>query len=136
MFLLGCYSRCLTSPSSQSSTALSPRSIRGPTTTPSSAPPSSHPAAERTIQLVSLLVPEAPLHRKQKGVRPADPLHPWHLLGLKHACPDMGSVCACAQGSTSPPITAFGCLVPQVALGSPVPMQRHLSRIMCASQHK
>lgn len=97
---------------------------------------SSHPPAERTIQLVSLLVPEATLHRKQKGMRSGDPLQPWHMLGLKYPCPEMGSECACAQVSTSPPITAFSCLVPQGALRSPVLMERHLSRIMCASQHK
>lgn len=99
-------------------------------------PSSSHLPAERTIQLISLLVPEATLYGKQRGVTPADPLHPWHVLGLKYECPEMGPVCACAQVSTSLPLLPFGALCPKWLWGALSPWERHLSRIMCASQHK
>lgn len=82
----------------------------------------------RPIQLVVSLVPAATLHGRQRGTRPADPSHPQHVPGFKRARPEVGSVCVCvhARVCTSPSLYichfACCCLVPHLALESPVPM--------------
>ena len=81
---------------------------------------------KRTVQLVVLLVPAATLHGRQRGRRPAHPPRPWHVLGFKRACPEVGSVCVhmcvCMCTSLYIPHFACCCVVPQAALGTSVPM--------------
>lgn len=125
-FLLGSHSRCLIYPSSQSSTALPPLSIWGPTTTFSSphscTTPIFPPTSRKDNSADQFAGARSHTIWETEGCDTCRPSAHLACSGIE-ICLSRGGICVCMCTSLYiPPSTAFCCLVPQVALGSPVPM--------------